>query len=65
MKIIRLTESDLTNIVKRVISENDSMTEKKYKTYSKLLNKLTEKFDWVSKIDVKLSSTEAAGGWRE
>jgi len=63
-KIIRLTESDLTNIVKRVISENDSMTEKKYKTYSKLLNKLTEKFDWVSKIDVKLSSTSDAGGWR-
>ena len=65
MKIIRLTESDLTNIVKRVISENDSMLEKKYKTYSKLLNKLTETFDWVSKIDVKLSSTEAAGGWRD
>jgi hypothetical protein len=63
-KIIRLSESQLTNIVKRVISENDSMTEKKYKTYSKLLNKLTEKFDWVSKIDVKLSSTADAGGWR-
>jgi len=63
-KIIRLSESQLTNIVKRVISENDSMTEKKYKTYSKLLNKLTEKFDWVSKIDVKLSSTSDAGGWR-
>jgi uncharacterized protein YpbB len=52
-KIIRLSESQLTNIIKRVISENNSMTEKKYKTYSKLLNKLTEKFDWVSKIDVK------------
>jgi hypothetical protein len=63
-KIIRLSESQLTNIVKMVISENDSMTEKKYKTYSKLLNKLTEKFDWVSKIDVKLSSTADAGGWR-
>ena len=63
-KIIRLSESQLTNIVKRVISENNSMTEKKYKTYSKLLNKLTEKFDWVSKIDVKLSSTADAGGWR-
>jgi hypothetical protein len=63
MKIIRLTESDLTHIVKRVIRENDSMTEKRYKTYSKLLNKLTEKFDWVSKIDVKLSSTADAGGW--
>jgi len=66
MKII-ITEDQyeqLTNIVKRVISENNSMTEKKYKTYSKLLNKLTEKFDWVSKIDVKLSSTADAGGWR-
>ena len=63
-KIIRLSESQLTNIIRRVISENDSMTEKKYKTYSKLLNKLTEKFDWVSKIDVKLSSTADAGGWR-
>ena len=31
MKIIRLTESDLTNIVKRVISENDSMLEKNKK----------------------------------
>jgi len=28
MKIIRLSELQLTNIVKRVISENDSMTEK-------------------------------------
>jgi len=63
-KIIRLSESQLTNIIKMVISENNSMTEKKYKTYSKLLNKLTENFDWVSKIDVKLSSTADAGGWR-
>ena len=39
--------------------------EKRYKTYSKILNELTEEFDWVSKIDVKLSSTEAAGGWRD
>jgi len=31
MKIIRLTESDLTNIVKRVIRENDSMLEKNKK----------------------------------
>jgi len=31
MKIIRLTESDLTRIVKRVISENDSMLEKNKK----------------------------------
>ena len=28
MKIIRLSESQLTNVVKRVISENDSKTEK-------------------------------------
>jgi hypothetical protein len=61
---MRLSESQLTNIVKRVISENDSMTEKKYKTYSKHLNELTKEFDWVSKIDVKLSSTADAGGWR-
>jgi hypothetical protein len=39
--------------------------EKRYKTYSKILNELTETFDWVSKIDVKLTSTEAAGGWRD
>ena len=38
--------------------------EKRYKTYSKLLNELTETFDWVSKIDVKLSSTADSGGWR-
>ena len=49
----------------RIIKESTSNDiEKKYKTYSKLLNELTETFDWVSKIDVKLSSTEAAGGWR-
>ena len=52
------------------ISENTNESvpkdiEKRYKTYSKLLNELTEEFDWVSKIDVKLSSTEAAGGWRD
>jgi hypothetical protein len=49
----------------RIIKESTSNDiEKKYKTYSKLLNKLTETFDWVSKIDVKLSSTAEAGGWR-
>ena len=37
--------------------------EKRYKTYSKILNELTEEFDWVSKIDVKLSSTADSGGW--
>ena len=52
------------------ISENTNESapkdiEKRYKTYSKILNELTETFDWVSKIDVKLSSTEAAGGWRD
>ena len=51
------------------ISENTNESvpkdiEKRYKTYSKLLNELTEEFDWVSKIDVKLSSTADSGGWR-
>jgi hypothetical protein len=50
----------------RIIKESASNDiEKRYKTYSKLLNELTETFDWVSKIDVKLSSTAAAGGWRD
>ena len=50
----------------RIIKESTSNDiEKRYKTYSKILNELTEEFDWVSKIDVKLSSTEAAGGWRD
>jgi hypothetical protein len=49
----------------RIIKESTSNDiEKRYKTYSKLLNELTETFDWVSKIDVKLSSTAEAGGWR-
>jgi hypothetical protein len=50
----------------RIIKESaPNDIEKRYKTYSKLLNELTETFDWVSKIDVKLSSTAAAGGWRD
>lgn len=57
MKII-ITESQL----KTVVFQND--IEKRYKTYSKLLNELTEEFDWVSKIDVKLSSTAESGGWK-
>ena len=49
----------------RIIKESASNDiEKIYKTYSKHLNELTETFDWVSKIDVKLSSTAEAGGWR-
>jgi hypothetical protein len=49
----------------RIIKESTSNDiEKIYKTYSKHLNELTETFDWVSKIDVKLSSTAEAGGWR-
>ena len=49
----------------RIIKESTSNDiEKIYKTYSKHLNELTEEFDWVSKIDVKLSSTAEAGGWR-
>jgi len=51
------------------ISENTNESvpkdiEKRYKTYLKILNELTESFDWVSKIDVKLSSTADSGGWR-
>jgi hypothetical protein len=50
----------------RIIKESTSNDiEKRYKTYSKHLNELTETFDWVSKIDVKLSSTADAGGWRD
>ena len=49
----------------RIIKESTSNDiEKIYKTYSKHLNELTEEFDWVSKIDVKLSSTANSGGWR-
>jgi hypothetical protein len=49
----------------RILKESTSNDiEKRYKTYSKLLNELTEEFDWVSKIDVKLSSTANSGGWR-
>jgi hypothetical protein len=50
----------------RIIKESTSNDiEKIYKTYSKHLNELTKEFDWVSKIDVKLSSTADAGGWRD
>ena len=50
----------------RIIKESTSNDiEKIYKTYSKHLNELTEEFDWVSKIDVKLSSTAESGGWRD
>ena len=65
MKII-ITENQLKTVVFKNINESALKDiEKRYKTYSKLLNELTETFDWVSKIDVKLSSTEAAGGWRD
>ena len=65
MKII-ITENQLKTVVFKNINESvPKDIEKRYKTYSKLLNELTESFDWVSKIDVKLSSTEAAGGWRD
>ena len=50
----------------RIIKESTSNDiEKIYKTYSKHLNELTKEFDWVSKIDVKLSSTADSGGWRD
>lgn len=65
MKII-ITENQLKTVVFKNINESAPKDiEKRYKTYSKILNELTEEFDWVSKIDVKLSSTEAAGGWRD
>ena len=65
MKVI-ITENQLKTVVFKNINESAPKDiEKRYKTYSKLLNELTETFDWVSKIDVKLSSTEAAGGWRD
>ena len=65
MKVI-ITESQLKTVVFKNINESAPKDiEKRYKTYSKILNELTEEFDWVSKIDVKLSSTEAAGGWRD
>ena len=64
MKVI-ITENQLKTVVFKNINESAPKDiEKRYKTYSKLLNELTETFDWVSKIDVKISSTEAAGGWR-
>ena len=46
MKIIRLTESDLTNIVKRVIRENDSMLEKNKKFLTNLMG-----IDFTGKIE--------------
>jgi hypothetical protein len=51
MKIIRLTESDLTNIVKRVISENDSMTEKNKRFLKKKLG-----IDFTNEIQLVTSS---------
>jgi hypothetical protein len=64
MKVI-ITENQLKTVVFKNINESAPKDiEKRYKTYSKILNELTEEFDWVSKIEVKLSSTEAAGGWR-
>jgi hypothetical protein len=51
MKIIRLTESDLTNIVKRVISENDSMLEKNKKFLTNLMG-----IDFTGKIE-QITST--------
>jgi len=65
MKVI-ITENQLKTVVFKNINESAPKDiEKRYKTYSKILNELTEEFNWVSKIDVKLSSTEAEGGWRD
>jgi hypothetical protein len=46
MKIIKLSESQLTNIIKRVISENDSMTEKNKRFLKKKLG-----IDFTGKIE--------------
>jgi hypothetical protein len=45
-KIIRLSESQLTNIIRRVISENDSMTEKNKRFLKKKLG-----IDFTGKIE--------------
>jgi hypothetical protein len=44
-KIIRLSESQLTNIIKRVIRENDSMTEKNKRFLTKVMG-----IDFTGKI---------------
>ena len=69
-RIIKESNTSVLRRQKRMgISENTNESvpkdiEKRYKTYSKILNELTEEFDWVSKIDVKLSSTAESGGWK-
>ena len=49
-KIIRLSESQLTNIIRRVISENDSMTEKNKRFLKKKLG-----IDFTGKISMVTS----------
>jgi len=64
MKIIRLTESDLTNIVKRVISENDSMLEKNKKflknklgiDFTNGIQQVTSTYDVPMEFDNNISS---------
>ena len=64
MKIIRLTESDLTNIVKRVISENDSMLEKNKKflknklgiDFTNGIQQVTSTYDVPMEFDYGISS---------
>ena len=64
MKIIRLTESDLTNIVKRVISENDSMLEKNKKflknklgiDFTNGIQQVTSTYDVPMEFDYAISS---------
>ena len=64
MKIIRLTESDLTNIVKRVISENDSMLEKNKKflknklgiDFTNGIQQVTSTYDVPMEFDYSISS---------
>jgi hypothetical protein len=50
-KIIRLSESQLTNIIRRVISENDSMTEKNKRFLKKKLG-----IDFTGKISMITST---------
>ena len=50
-KIIRLSESQLTNIIRRVISENDSMTEKNKRFLKKKLG-----IDFTGKISIVTST---------
>ncbi len=53
-KIIRLTESDLTRIVKRVIKENE---ENKFMFYMEELGEFANKLDWEG-LDIESEEME-------